>query len=118
MPTIALVNGAAIGGGLGLIAACDTAIAVKWADFRFSEVRLGLTPATISPYVVKAIGPRNARMLFATGKSFNAEEAHRMGLIHTVVEDIPALAQEAEELVRIIFPGRAGRCCGGQETCG
>ena len=108
MPTIAVVNGAAMGGGLGLIAACDTAIAVKWAEFRFSEVRLGLTPATISPYVVKAIGPRWARYLFATARPFNAETAQQMGLIHEIVEDIPGLAQATESIVRDIFAAAPG----------
>jgi len=101
--TIALVNGAALGGALGLIAACDVAIAVKWAEFRFSEVRLGLTPAVISPYVVKAIGPRWARMLFVTGQAFDTELALRMGLIHGIVPDLNALAQESEKLVDLVF---------------
>ena len=102
-PTIALVNGAAIGGALGLIAACDVAVAVKWAEFRFAEVRLGLTPASVAPYVVKAIGPRWARMLFATGKAFDATLARQIGLVQYVVADIEALTQEAEDLVTLIF---------------
>jgi methylglutaconyl-CoA hydratase len=65
--TVALVEGPAYGGGAGLVAACDMAVAVRGATFAFSEVKLGLTPATISPYVVAAIGPRRSRMLFATG---------------------------------------------------
>lgn len=101
--TIALVNGAAMGGALGLIAACDVAIAVKWAEFRFSEVRLGLTPAVVSPYVVKAIGPRWARMLFVTGRAFDAELALRMGLIHGIVPDAAGLAEEADKLVELVF---------------
>jgi len=107
-PTIALVNGAAIGGAVGLIAACDIAIAVKWAEFRFAEVRLGITPATIAPYVTKAIGPRWARMLFATGKTFDAQLAHAIGLVHYVVEDAVSLHQEADELVDVIFHGAPG----------
>jgi methylglutaconyl-CoA hydratase len=106
--TIALVNGAAMGGGLGLIAACDVAIAVKWAEFRFSEVRLGLIPATISPYVVKAIGPRWARMLFATGKAFDTELALKIGLIHGVSPDLNALSGEAEKLVDLVFHAAPG----------
>ncbi len=101
--TICLVNGAAMGGALGLIAACDVAVAVKWAEFRFSEVRLGLTPAVVSPYIVKAIGPHAARMLFVTGRAFDTETALRLGLIHTIVADIPALAAEAEKLVDLAF---------------
>jgi methylglutaconyl-CoA hydratase len=107
-PTIALVNGAAIGGAIGLIAACDVAIAVKWAEFRFAEVRLGLTPASVAPYVVKAIGPRWARMLLATGKSFDASLAHAIGLVHYVVEDLVALHHEADELVDVMFRAAPG----------
>ncbi len=89
--TVALVEGAAFGGGAGLAAACDMAVAVKDARFSFSEVKLGLTPATISPYVVAAIGPRTARALFASGRPFGAEEAHRIGLVSEVVADKAAL---------------------------
>jgi len=106
--TIALVNGAAMGGALGLIAACDVAIAVKWAEFRFSEVRLGLTPAVVSPYIVKAIGPRWARMLFVTGRVFDAETALRMGLIHGIVADLNALSEESEKLVDLVFQTAPG----------
>src|SRR5579875_1131908 len=84
--TVALVEGAAFGGGVGLVAACDIAIATEDAKFAFSEVKLGLTPATISPYVVRAIGPRAARVLFATGRVFGAEEALRWGLVQEVVQ--------------------------------
>ena len=72
--TVALVEGGAFGGGVGLAAACDMAIAVKDAKFAFSEVKLGLIAATISPYVVAAIGPRRARRLFSTGEVFDAEQ--------------------------------------------
>lgn len=108
MPTIALVNGAAVGGGLGLVAACDIAVACKSAMFRFSEVHLGLTPATISPYVIEAVGPRWARALFVTGESFDADYAERMGLVHFVVPDEDALAQEEERIVAQIFKGAPG----------
>lgn len=107
-PTIALVNGTAVGGGLGLIAACDIAVAVKSAMFRFSEVHLGITPATISPYVVDAIGPRYAKALFMTGESFDADFAHQIGLVQYVVEDSDALADEEERLVQLIFKGAPG----------
>ncbi len=96
MPTIALVNGAAMGGGVGLVAACDIAVAVKRAFFSFSEVRLGLIPSMISPYAVDAIGPRAARRYFTTGERFSAEEAYRLGLVHVLVEDDEALAIESE----------------------
>jgi methylglutaconyl-CoA hydratase len=96
--TVALVEGAAFGGGAGLVAACDMAIATKDARVAFSEVKLGLTPATISPYVVRAIGPRNARRLFAHGGAFDATEAHRIGLVDQVVDDAPALEETAARL--------------------
>ncbi len=107
-PTIALVNGAAVGGGLGLIAACDIAVAVKSASFRFSEVHLGLTPATISPYVIEAIGPRWTKALFVSGEGFDADFAYQIGLVHFVVEDLDALADEEERLVSQIFKGAPG----------
>ena len=89
--TVALVEGAAFGGGVGLAAACDLAIATADARFSFSEVKLGLIPATISPYVVAAIGPRTARALFASGRPFDAETAMRIGLVGEVVGDAAAL---------------------------
>jgi len=89
--TVALVEGAAFGGGVGLAAACDMAVATADAKFSFSEVKLGLTPATVSPYVVAAVGPRRARALFATGRAFSAEEALRFGLVDEVVEGAAGL---------------------------
>lgn len=83
--TVALVDGGAFGGGAGLAAACDLAIAAEGTKFSFSEVRLGLLAATISPYVVRAIGPRHARALFATGRVFDAAHAERIGLVSEVV---------------------------------
>src|SRR5262249_58943847 len=79
--TVALVHGAAMGGGAGLVAACDIGVAMKDAKFRFSEVRLGLTPATISPFVVEAIGSRWAKALFATAEGFDGAFAGRIGLV-------------------------------------
>ncbi len=84
-PTIAQVTGAAYGGGAGLVACCDIAIASENARFCFSEVRLGLIPSVISPYVVRAIGERRARRYFLTAERFDAEEARRIGLVHDVV---------------------------------
>ena len=77
--TVALVEGGAFGGGAGLVAACDMAIATSDARFAFSEVKLGLIPATISPYVVAAVGPRRARALFAHGRVFGARAGARAG---------------------------------------
>ena len=84
-PTIALVNGPAMGGGLGLIAACDIAIGADTAFFALSEVKLGLIPAVISPFVIQAITVRQARRYFTTGERFGADEAQRIGLLHKVV---------------------------------
>ena len=84
-PTIARVHGAAFGGGVGLVACCDIAIGVPEAKFGLTESRLGLLPAVISPYVLAAIGPRNARRYFATAEVFDAAEALRIGLLHQVV---------------------------------
>ena len=83
-PVVGLVNGAAIGGGVGLVAACDIAIAAEGAQFATSEVRLGIVPAVIAPFVVRAIGPREARRWFLTAERFGAEEARRIGLVHEV----------------------------------
>ncbi|MBC7962620.1 MAG: enoyl-CoA hydratase/isomerase family protein [Steroidobacteraceae bacterium] len=97
-PTIALVHGAAYGGGVGLAACCDIAIATARASFCLSEVRLGLIPAVISPYVVAAIGNRAARRYFLTAETFDALEAQRIGLVHEVVADQDELAVVAERL--------------------
>jgi methylglutaconyl-CoA hydratase len=86
-PTIARVQGAAFGGGVGVVACCDTAIASAAAVFCLSEVRLGLIPAVISPYVVAAMGERSARRYFLSGERFDAQEALRIGLVHSVVAE-------------------------------
>jgi len=86
-PTIAKVHGAAFGGGVGLVACCDIAIASTQASFSLSEVRLGLIPSVISPYVIAAIGERAARRYFLTAERFDAAEARRIGLVHEVVAD-------------------------------
>ena len=89
--TVALVEGGAFGGGAGLAAACDMAVATGDARFSFSEVRLGIIAATISPYVVAAVGPRQARGLFATGRLFDAAYAEKIGLVTEVVADAAEL---------------------------
>lgn len=81
-PTIVLAHGATLGGGMGLIAAGDIAIAANNAVFGFPEVKIGVTPSTISPYIIKAIGERAAQYYFITGERFSADEAVRLGLIH------------------------------------
>jgi methylglutaconyl-CoA hydratase len=90
-PTIARVQGAAFGGGVGLVACCDIAIATANAKFGLTEAKLGLLPAVISPYVIEAIGPRQARRWFATAELFDAATAYRIGLLHEVVDDEAAL---------------------------
>ena len=86
-PTIARVQGAAFGGGVGLVACCDLAVAAEQAQFALTEVRLGLLPAVISPYVIAAIGERAARRYMLTGERFDAAEAWRIGLLHEVVPE-------------------------------
>lgn len=86
-PTVARVQGAAYGGGVGLVASCDIAVASLSASFSLSEVRLGLIPAVISPYVITAIGERQARRYFLTAERFDAQEALHIGLVHAAVEE-------------------------------
>ena len=86
-PTLALVQGSAFGGGVGLVACCDIALAAQTALFSLSEVKLGLIPAVISPYVVAKIGQSAARRYVLTAERFSAEEAQRIGLVHEVVPD-------------------------------
>jgi methylglutaconyl-CoA hydratase len=86
-PVVGLVQGAAYGGGVGLVACCDIALASERASFCLSEVKLGLIPAVISPYVVEAIGARQARRYFVTAERFGAVEARRIGLVHEVVPE-------------------------------
>lgn len=83
-PTIALVHGAAFGGAIGLIACCDIALATDDSRYCFSEVRIGLIPAVISPYVIRAIGARNASRLFLTAEVFDATAAMQYGLVHEI----------------------------------
>ena len=86
-PTIACVHGAVRGGGMGLVAACDIAIAARTATFRLSEVKIGVIPAMISPYVIAAIGERQARRYFISGEEFDVAEAWRLGLVHEIAEE-------------------------------
>jgi methylglutaconyl-CoA hydratase len=100
-PVIGRINGPAIGGGIGLVAVCDVAIAAESAFFAFSEVKLGLVPAVISPYVIRRIGPARARSLFITGERFTAQDALRFGLVDRVVPD-DLLDQEVQSVIRLI----------------
>jgi methylglutaconyl-CoA hydratase len=104
-PTIARVHGAAFGGGVGLVAACDIAIAAADATFSLSEARLGLIPATIGPYVIEAIGAREARRWFLTAERFGAAEALRIGLVHAVVPGDALDARIAELVGALLLAG-------------
>lgn len=107
-PVVAAVQGAAIGGGAGLVSCCDIAIAVSDTIFAFSEVRLGLAPAVISPFVVPKIGAGSARELFLTGERFSAERAQRDGLIQHVVQDEAALEITVEDRVAQLLQAAPG----------
>ena len=100
-PTIALVQGAAYGGGVGLVACCDIVLATDQATFCLSEVKLGLIPAVISPYVMEAIGSRAARRYFLTAERFDAIEAQHLGLVHELVavEDLRARGESLAALL-------------------
>ncbi len=104
-PTLAMVNGAAYGGGVGLIACCDIAIAANHCKFGLTETRLGLVPAVISPYVVRRIGEAASRRYFLNGDRFNAEEARRIGLIHEVCPAENLAEVVAKELDKLLASG-------------
>lgn len=106
-PTIGLINGAAYGGGVGLVACCDIAIASERASFCLSEVKLGILPAAISPYVVAAIGPRQARRYFQTAEVIPADGARRIGLVHEVVPP-DQLDAARDRILAAIFQGAPG----------
>ena len=104
IPTVAVVQGAAIGGGMGLVAACDIAIAADDARFGFTEVRLGLIPAVISPFVLRKVRAGDARRYFLTGERFGAGEALRVGLVQLAVAPA-ALDEAAAKIGEEIFNG-------------
>jgi methylglutaconyl-CoA hydratase len=87
-PVVGRIHGAAIGGGVGLVAVCDIAVAAPDAKFGLSEVKLGILPAVISPYLIAKIGQTHARALFLTGERFDAERALRIGLVHHIAGDV------------------------------
>ncbi len=101
-PVVGRIQGSAFGGGVGLVAACDIAIGAETANFTLSEVKLGLIPAVVSPYVVAAIGERAARRYFLTAERFSAAEAARLGLLHQVVT-AEALDGAVEQLVTALL---------------
>lgn len=104
-PVIARVNGAAIGGGTGFVAVCDFAIAAESAKFSFSEVKIGVVPACIGPYVVKKIGEGRARELFITGERMGAQRAHEVSLVNKVVPDDQLDSAVSEYLNAILSSG-------------
>ena len=94
LPVIGRIQGAAIGGGVGLVAVCDVAVAAPDAKFGLSEVKLGILPAVISPYVIAKIGQGHARALFLTGERFDAERALRIGLVHRIGDDVDDVVKQ------------------------
>ncbi len=106
-PTIAVVQGAAFGGGVGLVACCDIALAARSAKFSLSEVRLGLIPAVVGPYVIKAIGARRARALFLSAEIIGAECAFHIGLVHEVAAE-GGLSAARDRLIEALLLGAPG----------
>lgn len=102
-PTIARVQGAALGGGVGLVACCDIAVGTLNASFSLSEARLGLIPAVISPYVIAAIGERAAHRYFLTAERFDAAEAFRLGLLHELAADDNAMDDKINDIVTALL---------------
>jgi methylglutaconyl-CoA hydratase len=110
LPVIGRIQGAAIGGGVGLVAVCDVAIAAKDCKFGLSEVKLGILPAVISPYVIGKIGRSHARALFLTGERFDAERALRVGLVHRIADDLDAAVEETVKQLRTSGPEAVREC--------
>lgn len=101
-PTIAMVHGAVYGGGVGVVAACDIALGLPDSKFCLSEVKIGLVPSVISPYVLQAIGARAARRLFLTAEVFSAERAQQLGLLHDVCADEAAREDQLAYILKHI----------------
>jgi len=99
VPIVGRIQGAAIGGGVGLVSVCDIAVTLAGTQFGLSEVKLGILPAVISPYVIAKIGQTHARALFLTGERFDAERALRIGLVHRVVDTVEALDAAVYETI-------------------
>ena len=104
-PTIACIRGAVRGGGCGLVAACDIAIASRTATFRLSEVKLGIIPAMISPYVIAAMGSRMANRYMITGEEFDSAEAYRIGFIHDICEEEDLIGKVGQMLGQLYTSG-------------
>jgi methylglutaconyl-CoA hydratase len=104
-PLVGLVQGAAVGGGVGMVSCCDIVVASDAASFRLSEVKLGIVPAVISPYVVRAVGSRAAQRYFLTAEPFSATEAKNLGLIHEIVPERMIPAASAKLIERLMAGG-------------
>ena len=104
-PVVGRINGAAIGGGTGFVAVCDIAIAARSAKFSFSEVKIGVVPACIGPYVIKKMGEGKARELFITGERMNGDRAYEVGLVNRVVADNELDSVVAEMVQSILSSG-------------
>lgn len=109
IPSIAAVHGLAYGGGVGIVACCDIALASEDARFGLTEVRLGLLPAVISPYVIAAMGPRQARRWFTTGETFDARRAMTLGLVHDCVPT-GGLGDAVDNQLTLIHQAAPGAC--------
>ncbi len=109
-PLVGLVNGAALGGGVGLVTCCDIVVASAGAMFGLTEVKLGLTPATISPYVIAKIGAAQARRYMLTGERFDATTAKAIGLVHEVADDIEAAAKPILDALLANGPAAMADC--------
>jgi methylglutaconyl-CoA hydratase len=94
VPVIGMIHGVAMGGGAGLVCICDYVIAVQGTLFSFSEVRLGIVPANVAPFVIRKIGPGHARSLFTTAERFDTQKAFQIGMVHQIAEHL----ESAEEL--------------------
>lgn len=113
LPVLGRIHGAAIGGGVGLVAVCDIAIAESGTKFGLSEVKLGILPAVISPYVIAKIGATHARALFLTGERFGADRALQIGLVHRVAngaEDLNRIVEESLAQIRTSGPDAVRAC--------
>jgi len=108
VPVIAIAKGGVFGGGVGLLACADMVVGIEGAKFRLSEVRLGLTPATISPFVIAAIGARHARRYFTTAEMFEVAEAWRIGLVHAGAADLDAADKQVDAWIDAILEAAPG----------
>jgi len=115
--TISCVQGAAMGGGMGLVCCCDIVIADNTAKFALSEVKLGLIPATISPYVLAAIGVRQSRRYFQTGERFGVEQAHKIGLVHIIAEHQEDMSTQLQYILKEVHANGPKAMAASKKLC-